>query len=140
MNKIGFLAGSFDIIHPGYIKLFKDAKSVCDWLILGLHNDPSIERPNTKIKPVHTIKERYEILRSIKYIDSILIYNTEDDLYRILTTNNIDIRIMGSDYEGKDFTGKDLNMEVYYHKRDHKYSTTRLKNMIIETGFYNEQN
>jgi glycerol-3-phosphate cytidylyltransferase len=134
--KVGLLAGSFDIIHPGYIKMFKDAKRVCDYLIVALHEDPSQDRPHTKIKPVHTSDEREEILLSIKYVDEIIRYQTEEDLYLILERLNIDFYIIGDDYKNKRYTGEDLNLPVYFHKRDHNYSTTNLKKKIAEN--YNE--
>lgn len=130
---IGFLAGAFDVIHPGYIRMFKDARTVCDYLIVGLHEDPSIERPNTKIRPVHTSDEREEILLSIRYVDQVIRYKTEKDLLLILENANIDIRILGSDYKDKDYTGKDLNIKVHFHDRNHNYSTTKLKQKIKET-------
>jgi len=131
--KIGFLAGAFDVIHPGYIRMFKDAKTVCDYLIVGLHEDPSKERPNTKIKPVHTSDEREEILLSIRYIDQVIRYETEQDLLLILENTKIDVRILGSDYKDKDYTGKEFDIEVHFHNRDHNYSTTKLKQKIKET-------
>lgn len=130
--KIGFLAGAFDIIHPGYIRMFKDAKLVCDYLIVALHDDPSTERPNAKIKPVHTMDEREEILSAIKYIDEVIRYTTESDLYSILESRQIDVRILGTDYQDKDYTGKDLGIKTHFHHRNHNYSTTRLKQKIKE--------
>jgi len=131
--KIGFLAGAFDVIHPGYIRMFKDAKTVCDYLIVGLHEDPSTERPDTKIKPVHTSDEREEILLSIRYVDQVIRYKTEQDLLWILENTKIDVRILGSDYKDKDYTGKDFDIEVHFHNRNHNYSTTKLKQKIKET-------
>lgn len=131
--KIGFLAGAFDVIHPGYIRMFKDAKTVCDYLIVGLHEDPSIERPDTKIKPVHTLDEREEILLSIRYVDQVIRYKTEQDLLWILENTKIDVRILGSDYKDKGYTGKDFDIEVHFHNRNHNYSTTKLKQKIKET-------
>ena len=128
-KKVGFLAGSFDLIHPGYILMFQDAKKYCNHLIVGLQTDPTIDRP-TKNKPVQTIEERKIILSSIKYIDEIIIYETEKDLYNLLKNNKIDIRILGSDYEDKIYNGYDLNIPVYFHKRNHNWSTTNLKNKI----------
>ena len=131
--KIGFLAGAFDVIHPGYIRMFKDAKTVCDYLIVGLHEDPSRARPDTKIKPVHTLDEREEILLSIRYVDQVIRYKTEQDLLWILENTKIDVRILGSDYKDKGYTGKDFDIEVHFHNRNHNYSTTKLKQKIKET-------
>ena len=128
-KKIGFLAGSFDLIHPGYILMFEDAKKYCDHLIVALQTDPTIDRP-AKNKPVQTIEERKIILSSIKYIDEILIYETEKDLYNLLKNIKIDVRILGSDYEDKVYNGYDLDIPVHFHKRNHNWSTTNLKNKI----------
>ena len=118
----GFIAGCFDIIHPGYINMFIDSKSICDYLIVGLQSDPSIDRP-TKNKPIHTIKERRLILSSIKYVDEIIEYSTEKDLYRLLKKlidkNRINVRILGSDYVDKQFTGDDLVVPIKFKNRDH---------------------
>lgn len=122
--KIGLICGSFDVIHPGYIKMFMDAKTVCDKLLIALQSDPTVERPN-KEKPLQTPEERELILRSIRYIDDIVHYTTEAELYNILMTNVYDVRILGSDYKDKEYTGKDLNRPVYFHNRDHEYSTTK---------------
>lgn len=130
--KIGILAGSFDLIHPGYILMFKEAKEVCDHLIVALQKDPTIERPQ-KNKPVQTIDERKIILSSIKYVDEIIEYTTEKDLYKILKHNKIDVRILGSDYKNKTFTGCDLNIPIFFHERRHEWSTTKLKNLIRQT-------
>jgi len=127
--KKGIVAGNFDVIHPGYIKLFQDAKeNACDYLIVALHGDPTIERP-TKDKPVQTVKEREYILKSIKYVDEIVHYNTESELLNILKSLNYDIRIIGSDYQDKNFTGKKLK-KIYYHDRSHEYSLSDLKRRI----------
>lgn len=127
--KKGIVAGNFDVIHPGYIKLFQDAKeNACNYLIVALQGDPTIERPN-KNKPVQTIKEREYILKSIKYVDEVVHYNTESELLYILKHLKYDIRIIGSDYLGEPFTGKGLS-QVYYHNRNHEYSLSDLKRRI----------
>lgn len=125
----GILAGSFDIIHPGYIKMFIESKNLCDWLIVALHEDPSIERPS-KSKPILSLDERKDILLSIKYIDEIISYQKEIDFYNILKEKKIDIRILGDDYLNKDFTGKDLNIKTYFINRSHGWSSTKMKDMI----------
>ena len=124
----GVLAGAFDLIHPGYIKMFKFAKQNCDHLTVLLHEDPSIER--NKLKPIHTLEERKEILTSIKYIDEIITYKTEKDLCLLLTNNNYDIRFLGEDYINNQYTGKDLNLKITFIPRNHGYSTTSLKQKI----------
>ena len=129
-TKRGLIAGSFDIIHPGYIELFEDAKrNACNYLVIALHDDPTIERPD-KCKPVQTVDEREYILRSIKYVDNVVHYNTEDELLDIVKNFDYDIRIIGSDYLNRNFTGKELEKEIYYHERKHKYSLTSLKARI----------
>ena len=130
--KVGFLAGNFDVIHPGYIKMFKDSKSVCEHLIVGLHTDPSIERPS-KIKPILSVEERTEMLLSIEYIDEVIPYDTEDQLFSLLDFLRPDVRILGSDYKDRSFTGDDLGIPIHYHERDHDWSTTKFKKLIAES-------
>ena len=130
-QKKGVLIGSFDVIHFGYIQAFKEAKNHCDHLTILLHSDPSLERPE-KIKPIHSIEERVEILSSIRYINDIIVYNTEKDLYNILKQNSFNIRIMGDDYKERDYTGKDLNIPEIFINRDHGWSTTKFKTLIHE--------
>jgi len=125
----GLIAGSFDLIHPGYIWMFKDAKTVCDYLILALQGDPTIDRPH-KCKPVQSLEYRIEIMGSIKYIDQIVTYNTEKELLNLLLTTEHDVRILGSDYKDKFFTGCTIDKPIYYHSREHSYSLTDLKEKI----------
>jgi len=129
--KVGFLAGAFDIIHPGYIAMFQDAKTVCDRLIVALQRDPTIDRPE-KNKPVQSIEERKIILSSIRYVDEIVEYTTEKDLYNLLKTLEIDVRILGTDYMDKPFNGRDLKIPIHFHKRNHNWSASRLKKLIKE--------
>ena len=130
--KIGLVAGNFDVIHPGYVKLFEDAKTnACNYLVVALQGDPTIERPE-KCKPVQTVEERKYILESIKYVDKVIHYNTEKELLDIVKQFNYDVRVIGSDYKGKDFTGKGHEKEIYYHERIHSYSLTNLKQKIAE--------
>ena len=131
MNK-GVIAGNFDLIHPGYIKTFKECKENCDHFTILLHSDPTIERP-TKLKPVLTVEERIEILCSIKYIDDIKVYTYEEELIKLLEDNKFNIRFLGDDYIGKSFTGIELNIDIHYLKRDHGWSTTKFKKLISET-------
>ena len=123
---IGFICGSFDIIHPGYIHMFKEIKSQCDVLLVGLHVDPTTERPE-KIKPILSVEDRKNILNSIRYVDKIHTYETEKDLINLIKNSNIDIRFLGEDYRGKDYTGIELDIKIRYIDRDHKWSTTKLK-------------
>ena len=131
MNK-GVIAGNFDVIHPGYIKTFKECKENCDHFTILLHSDPTIERPN-KLKPILSVDERIEILSSIKYIDDIKVYTYEEELIKLLEQNKFNIRFLGDDYIGKSFTGIELNIDIHYLKRDHGWSTTKFKKLIAET-------
>ena len=134
MNKIvGFTCSCFDLLHAGHILMLEDSKKQCDYLIVGLQSDPTIDRPDTKNKPVQSLKERQIQLEAIKYIDEIVIYNTENELYGMLKEINPDIRILGSDYKNKSFTGDDLPIKIYYHNRNHSFSTTNLRKQIINS-------
>ena len=130
--KIGVIAGNFDVIHPGYIHMFDECKNYCDTLLLLLHEDPSIERPE-KIKPILSLNERTMALNSLKQIDQIITYKTESDLYKILMNKKIDVRFLGDDYKDKSFTGDDLNIPIHYLDRSHGWSTTKFKKLIAET-------
>ena len=131
-RKIGVIAGNFDVIHPGYVRLFKDAKeNACDILTIALHVDPTIERPN-KAKPILSADERTEILLALRYVDKILYYNTEEELELLLASISDHVRVIGTDYKDRDFTGKSLAKEIYYHNRDHDWSTTRYKTELTE--------
>ncbi|MBI2612837.1 adenylyltransferase/cytidyltransferase family protein [Candidatus Kaiserbacteria bacterium] len=132
-KKVGVTVGAFDLCHAGHILVFKEAKTVCDYLIVGLHSDPSIDRPE-KNKPIMSLEERRIILESIKYIDEIFEYDTEAQLYDILKKNEygFDIRIIGSDWKGKPYTGHDLPFEMYFNTRDHGFSTSALRERIYE--------
>jgi glycerol-3-phosphate cytidylyltransferase len=130
--KVGFIAGSFDVIHPGYILMFQEIKSKCDYLIVGLHSNPNKER-NTKLKPILTLNERFLILNAIKYIDEIIPYETEMDLLSILKTKKIDIRFLGDDYQNSQYTGKNLPIEINFINRNHGWSTTKFKKMISDS-------
>ena len=129
---VGVIAGNFDVIHPGYIYMFDECKKHCDILLLLLHDDPSIERPE-KIKPILDLNERNMILSSLKQIDRIITYQIESDLYDILKTEQIDIRFLGDDYKDKSFTGDDLGIPIHYLDRSHGWSTTKFKKLIADT-------
>ena len=124
---VGFTCSCFDLLHAGHILMLKDAKSQCDKLIVGLQTDPTLDRPE-KNKPIQTLKERKIQLEAVKYVDDIFVYDTEEELYHLLKLINPDIRILGSDYEdGRYFTGQELNIPIYFHKRNHNYSSTNLR-------------
>lgn len=128
---VGFTAGNFDLLHPGYIYTFEEAKRHCDRFIVFLQRDPSATR-NTKYKPVIPIYERYKTLMSIKHIDDVYMYQTEQELYELIKFWKPDIRILGEDYIGKSFTGDDLPPRVIYTTRSHDWSTTKLKDLITK--------
>ena len=127
--KRGLIAGSFDLIHPGYIKMFQEAKTVCEYLIIALQEDPTIDRPQ-KNKPVQTKEDRRLILESIKYIDEVVQYSTEEELNHLLQGTPHDIRILGSEYEGIKHNGYELGIPVHYHDRKHDWSCSALKEKI----------
>tara|TARA_R110001583_G_scaffold190214_1_gene354334 strand:+ start:1232 stop:1669 length:438 start_codon:yes stop_codon:yes gene_type:complete len=133
MNKeiIGFTAGNFDLLHPGYIRCFREAKRHCDTFIVFLQIDPSLHR-KSKYKPVISLYNRYEALMSIKYIDDVYTYQTEEELYNLIKFWKPDIRILGEDYIGKPFTGDDLPPRIVYTTRSHGWSTTKLKDQITK--------
>jgi len=132
--KVGITFSTFDLLHAGHVAMLRDAKNQCDYLIVGLQSDPTIDRPDTKNKPVQTMFERYLQLKAVEYIDEVIPYQTEQDLEDILQTLNINVRILGEEYRDKDFTGKDTckrrDIELYFNKRDHRFSTTDLRNRI----------
>lgn len=127
----GVIAGAFDVIHPGYCRMFKECKLHCSNLTVALHEDPSVER--NKIKPIHSLEERKEILHSIKHVDRIIVYKTESDLYNLLKNEMFHIRFLGEDYVSKPYTGEDLGMSIHYITREHEYSTTNMKKKIYQS-------
>ena len=131
-KSVGFTCSCFDLLHAGHVLMLEDSKKQCDYLIVGLQSDPTIDRPEIKNKPIQSLQERQIQLEAIKYIDEIIVYNTEKDLYELLKKLNPDIRILGSDYENQNFTGDDLNIKIYYHKRDHEYSSSNLRKNILK--------
>jgi len=130
-KKIGFTCSCFDLLHTGHIVMLKDAKEQCDYLVIGLQTDPTIDRPDIKHKPIQSLEERRIQLEAVKYVDEIFIYDTEEELYKKLLDIKPDVRILGSDYIGKSFTGDDLDIKIYYHDRNHNYSTTNLRKKIV---------
>jgi glycerol-3-phosphate cytidylyltransferase len=133
--KIGFTASAFDLLHSGHTLMLEEAKTVCNYLIVGLQTDPTIDRPN-KNKPVQTVVERYLQLRACKYVDEIIPYTTEKDLEDILSGMKIDIRMLGEEYKDQDFTGRDIckkrGIELYFNKRDHRFSSSDLRKRVAQ--------
>ena len=139
--KKGVTFSSFDLIHPGHIIMLEDCKRVCDYLIVGVQSDPTIDRKEAKNhyseiagkiknKPIQTLEERLIMIKAIKFVDEVFVYDTEEDLYNWLKNNKWDIRILGSDWKDKKFTGHDIDGELYFHKRDHDWSTTAFRNRL----------
>ena len=132
----GFTASSFDLFHSGHVAMLKEARANCDYMIVGLQTDPTIDRPN-KNKPIQSVFEPYVQLEGCKYIDEIIPYESEKDLTDIFLTYGIDVRFIGEEYKDKDFTAKqicvDKNIKIHYNKRQHSFSTTNLRKRIKET-------
>jgi len=126
----GIVAGGFDLIHPGYVRMFKECKTYCNHLTVALHEDPSFARPY-KLTPVQSLEDRKEILRAIKYIDDIVVYQAEDTFLSYL--DDYDIRFLGNDYRDGSYTGKDKSIKIVFVDRDHDYSTTELKRKIVKS-------
>lgn len=129
-QKIGFTCGTFDLFHAGHVVMLREAKQVCDYLIVGIQVDPSVDR-KTKNKPVQSIIERQIQVKSCKFVDETIVYHTEDDLIDILKTLPIDVRILGGEYRNKMYTGRDLPIEVYYNKRQHSFSSSGLRERVF---------
>lgn len=133
--KVGFTCSTFDLFHAGHVSMLQEAKSHCDYLICGLQNDPTLDR-TTKNKPVQTIVERQMQLKGSKFVDEIWIYNTEKDLEDLLLTLPLNIRILGVEYEGIEFTGREIchkrNIELYFNSRDHSFSSSSLRKRVVE--------
>ena len=133
----GFVASTFDLLHAGHVMMLREAKSQCDYLICALQVDPSTDRKE-KNTPVQTIVERYIQLSAVKYVDEIIVYETEKDLEDILEIYPIDIRVLGEEYKDKDFTGREIckkkNIKIYFNKRDHRFSSSGLRKRVTENS------
>jgi len=129
----GFTCSAFDLLHAGHILMLEEAKNHCDYLIVGLQNDPSVDRVG-KNKPIQSLVERYVQLKGVKYIDEIIVYNTEKDLEDLLKILDIQVRFVGEEYKDKALTGRDIctarNISIHYNKRQHSFSTTELRSRI----------
>jgi glycerol-3-phosphate cytidylyltransferase len=133
--KVGITFSAFDLFHAGHVKMLEEAKSMCDYLICGLQTDPTIDRPE-KNKPIQTVVERYIQLKACVYVNEIVPYSSEVDLEDILKTFKLDVRIIGEEYRDKNFTGRkyceEHGIEIFYNKRDHRFSSSALRNSILE--------
>lgn len=133
--KIGITFSTFDLLHAGHIAMLRDAKTQCDYLICGLQTDPTIDRKE-KNSPIQTVVERQVQLQAVKYVDEVIVYQTEKDLEDILEMFSIDVRILGEEYRDKDFTGKDIckkrGIQLHFNKRDHRFSSSMLRKLVAE--------
>lgn len=133
-KKIGITFSTFDLFHSGHVAMLTDAKNHCDYLIAGLQTDPNIDRPDTKNKPVQSIVERQIQLAACRYVDEVVVYQTEQDLVDLLLILPIDIRILGVEYKGKQFTGDEAcekrGIEIVFNERDHSFSSSSLRKRV----------
>ena len=127
--KVGFTCGAFDLLHAGHIVMLEEAKDNCDFLMVGLQTDPTLDRSD-KNKPVQSIYERYIQLYGLRYVDEVIPYDRETCLMDILTTKSIDVRFIGEEYKDKMFTGQHLPIEIYYTSRQHTFSSTDLRKRV----------
>jgi len=134
-SKVGFTASTFDLLHAGHILMLKEAKEQCDYLIVGLQVDPSIDR-TSKNSPVQSLFERQIQISAVKYVDEVIVYQTEEDLKDILESLHIDVRILGEEYKDTEFTGADIckrkGIELYFNKRTHRFSTSALRELTAK--------
>ena len=132
--KVGFTCSSFDLLHSGHVQMLRDAKEQCDYLIVGLQTDPTIDRPE-KNKPIQTVVERYTQLKAVGYVDEIIPYATEQDLEDILSMYHINVRILGEEYKNGKFTGRAIcasrGIELYFNKREHRFSSSELRKRVF---------
>jgi len=130
--KVGFTCGAFDLMHFGHLRMLRQCRLRCDKLVVGLQTDPSIDRPDTKVRPIQTVMQRTEMLEGIKYIDDILLYTTEADLVMLLSELRPDVRFLGEDWIDKEYTGRQLNIETVFLERDHDFSSTEFRKKLIQ--------
>jgi len=134
---VGFTCSTFDLLHAGHILMLAEAKTICDYLIVGVQSDPTIDRPDTKNKPVQSVVERYVQLSAVKFIDQIVVYDTEKDLEDLLMFLPISVRIIGEEYKDKEFTGKqiceDRGIKIWYNSRNHRFSSSELRNRTYQS-------
>ena len=142
--KIGITFSTFDLLHAGHIAMLSEAKNHCDYLIAGLQTDPTIDRPDTKNKPIQSIVERQIQLSATRFVDEIVVYSTEQDLIDLLLILPLDVRILGIEYHDKDFTGRnecyDRNIELVFNGRDHSFSSSSLRKRVADAQIMNKLN
>jgi glycerol-3-phosphate cytidylyltransferase len=134
-KRIGITFSTFDMLHAGHIAMLSEAKNHCDYLIAGLQTDPTIDRPDTKNHPVQSVVERQIQLAACRYVDEVVVYQTEQDLIDLLLILPLDVRILGVEYEQKDFTGRgecfDRGIELVFNRRDHSFSSSSLRKRVV---------
>ena len=135
-KKIGITFSTFDMLHAGHIAMLAEAKNHCDYLIAGLQTDPTIDRPDTKNHPVQSIVERQIQLAACRYVDEVVVYQTEQDLVDLLLILPLDVRVLGVEYQEKEFTGREecymRNIELIFNGRDHSFSSSSLRKRVVE--------
>jgi glycerol-3-phosphate cytidylyltransferase len=135
-KKIGIVFSAFDMFHAGHIAMLSEAKNHCDYLIAGLQTDPTIDRPDTKNSPVQSIVERQIQLAACRYVDEVVVYQTEQDLVDLLLILPVDVRILGVEYEHQNFTGREegalRGIELVFNKRDHSFSSSSLRRRVAK--------
>ena len=140
---VGFTCSTFDLLHAGHILMLAECKSVCDYLIVGLQSDPTIDRPDVKNKPVQSVVERYVQLSAVKFVDEIIVYDTERDLEDLLMFLPINHRIIGEEYRDKPFTGKniceDRGINIIYNSRKHRFSSSELRQRTYQSELRKEK-
>ena len=135
-KRIGITFSTFDLLHAGHIAMLSEAKNHCDYLICGLQTDPTIDRPDTKNKPVQSIVERQIQLAACRYVDEVVVYSTEQDLVDLLLILPVDVRILGVEYADKEFTGKSecelRGIDIVFNGRDHSFSSSSLRKRVYD--------
>lgn len=133
--RIGFTCSSFDLLHAGHVQMLRESKQQCDYLLVGLQVDPTIDRPEKNV-PIQSIVERYIQLSAIKFVDEIVVYSTEKDLIEVLTSFPISVRMLGEEYKDQPFTGREiceqLGIDLFFNKRHHTFSSSNLRKLVYE--------
>lgn len=136
-KKIGIVFSSFDLFHAGHVAMLSEAKNHCDYLIAGLQTDPTIDRPETKNKPIQSIVERQIQLAACRYVDEVVVYSTEQDLVDLLLILPVDVRILGVEYANTEFTGKSecelRSIGLVFNSRDHSFSSSSLRKRVYDS-------
>lgn len=135
-KRVGITFSTFDLLHAGHIAMLSEAKNHCDYLIAGLQTDPTIDRPDTKNKPIQSVVERQIQLAACRYVDEVVVYQTEQDLVDLLLILPVDVRILGVEYQDKNFTGREecqrRNIDIIFNGRDHSFSSSSLRKRVAE--------